>query len=97
MAANKDEERKRQGEYAGIAVLPVTHSNEIVVTVKQSLAAGRGPAFLAMGWKAWETGFPWHLPACPEASPSPGGKVVDILTPSLQGEGNLLPFSLSEP
>lgn len=61
MAVNKDKLRKRQREHAGIAVLPVTHSNEIVVRVKQSLAAGKGQAFLATEWKAQQTCSPQCL------------------------------------
>ena len=80
MAVNKNELRKRQREYAGIAVLPITHSNEIVVRVKQSLAVGKGWAFLATEWKAWETSSPQRLPAHSGASSPPGGRVGGLLT-----------------
>lgn len=97
MAVNKDKLRKRQREHAGIAVLPVTHSNEIVVRVKQSLAAGKGRAFLATEWRAWETCSFQCLPVHLRASSSPGRKVVGLLRTFLQGQGNLLPFTPSEP
>lgn len=96
MAVNKDKLRKRQREHAGIAVLPVTHSNEIVVRVKQSLAAGKGRAFLAAEWKARETCSLQCLPAHLRASSSPGRRVGGLLTTFLQEHGNLLPFTPSE-
>lgn len=88
MAVNKDKLRKRQREYAGIAVLAVTHSNEIVVKVKQSLAASKGWTFLAMECKAWEICSPQCLPVCPIASSRPGGRMEGLLTPFLQGDRN---------
>lgn len=93
MAVNKDKLRKRQREHAGIAVLLVTHSDEIVVRVKQSLAAGKGWAFLATEWKVWETCSPQCLPMCVRVSSSPGRRVGGLPTTFLQGHGNLLPFS----
>lgn len=93
MAVNKDKLRKRQREHAGIAVLLVTHSDEIVVRVKQSLTAGKGWAFLATEWKVRETCSPQCFPVCVRASSSPGRRVGGLLTTCLQGHGNLLPFS----
>lgn len=87
-AMNKDKLRKRQREYAGIAVFAVTHSNEIVVKMKQSLAASKGWTFPAMEYKTWETCSPQCLPVCPAASPCPGGRMEGLLTPSLQADRN---------
>lgn len=63
MGTNQDELRKRQSEYAGIAMLPSTHSNNIVVRMKQSLAAGKQCALLATECKAQEICSPQHFPA----------------------------------
>lgn len=76
MAVNKDKLRKRQREHAGIAVLLVTHSDEIVVRVKQSLTAGKGWAFLATEWKVRETCSPQCFPVCVRVSSFPGRRKV---------------------